>query len=284
MKSREDLIKYLDEKLLTENSNAKVSIPNELFYELSKIEDIKDGRQLSFCFSYLILNAFLSKYCLYWDYDNDSFVTKKDMKVILGYNRENKTINHLIKVGGALESKGFLTHESDIPFFHNMKREFNNNDWELSFISDMPIQLQDEYKHLRRNGNSSFSAPIPSFIIGIADNVSTLNDRYSTFTVDYKSFRKLLFNENDLGLVDILILYFIRHIGYSGKSIEISYDQMLSKLKVSRGTLKKSLEKIQSNNLIEIVDTGFTYEVVSDDKGNEKGVFKRNIRKYKVIK
>lgn len=291
VKTKEDLILYLDRQLMLENNEAKVSIPNDIFIRLAKIENMKDSRQLSFCFSYLILNAFLSKYCLYWDYAGESFITKKDMKVILGYHRENKTINHLIKVGGELETKNLLTHDTDIPVFHDIKKTSETRDnkrvdvkeWELSFVSDMPQQIQDDYKLLKRTGNSSFSAPMPNFIFGIGDNQETLNDRTSTFTVTYKSFRKLMFEDADISLVDILVIYFMRHIGYSGKLVEISYEQILVTLKkMSRATLRKSLLKIKDKKMLEIIDTGFTYELVTDKHGIEKGVFKRNTRRYKV--
>lgn len=291
MKTKEELIQYLDNKFLVENKDAKVSIPNDIFLKLRETEEMKDGRQLSFCFSYLVLNAFLSKYCAYWDYENEEFITKKDMKVILGYNRENKTINDLIKVGGVLENKNILTHETDIPVFYGIEETSRlidgkkqvMKDWVLSFISDMPRQMQDAYRIQKSKGNPRFEAPIPNFILGANDVQDTLNDRNLTFTVKYKALRDLLFRD-EIGLMDFCVFYFMRKITYKRGEKEISYDQVIAELAISRATFKESITRLETKKLVEVIDTGFSAGYANDGQGGLKRVFNRNIRKYKVLR
>lgn len=292
MKTKEELIKYLDNKFLVENKDAKVSIPNDIFFNLSKTEETKNVQQISFCFSYLVLNAFLSKYCAYWDYYEENFITKKDMKVILGYNRENKTINHLIKVNGVLEKNNFLTHDKDIPVFYGIEnnsrtlpngKKHETKEWVLSFMSDMPKQVQDEYRMQKSKGNSKFEAPIPNFILGVNDIQNTLNDRSLTFTVKYKTLRDLLFKD-DMGLIDFCLFYFMRKIAYKKNEKEISYDQAIAELKMSRSTFRDSMVRLETKKIIEIIDTGFSAGYAHDGNGGLKRVFNRNVRKYKVLR
>jgi len=291
MKNKEELFFYLDNKLLTENKDAKVSIPNDIFSNLMKTESMKNANQLAFCFSYLVLNAFLSKYCAYWDYGGEEFITKKDMKVILGYNRENKTVNHLIKVNGVLEKNNLLTHEKDIPVYHGIEsnsrvtrdgKPKEIKDWVLSPISDMPKQMQDEFRAHKSKGNPRFEAPIPNFILGVNDVQNTLNDRNLTFTVKYKTFRDLLFKE-EMGLVDFCVFYFMRKIAYKRNEKEISYSQVVAELEMSRSTFRESIIRLEDKKLIEVIDTGFSSGYVYIN-GVSKPVFSRNIRRYKVLR
>ena len=144
--------------------------------------------------------------------------------------------------------------------------------------------MQDEFRMHKSKGNPKFEAPIPSFILGINDYQNTLNDRYSTFKVDYKMLRKMLFEDEDFTLIDLLIFYFVRHICYDGSVVDMSYDEILRKLDISPTTLRLSLKKLEDKKMIEIVDTGFTFEKLLNSKGEEISKFKRNARGYRVLR
>jgi hypothetical protein len=91
--------------LVKNYSNNKIFMPNEIFKQLIECEWIHpDARSphIAFAYTYYYLICVLYRYCLY-ELEGGGYLTRKQIKVILGYSKDNKTLDYLIKEHGVLD-------------------------------------------------------------------------------------------------------------------------------------------------------------------------------------
>lgn len=102
MKNIESFLNYTE----TEGS---IHLPNEIFKDLQK--NIKSPKHLAFAYSYYYAVNYLYRYSKY----NIKRYTQQDLKAILGYNKDNKRIDYIVKKGGILDTMGYTQTVQDYP-------------------------------------------------------------------------------------------------------------------------------------------------------------------------
>lgn len=98
---------------LLQKEEYEIAMPNELF---EKLLELKKGGEIrsthiGFTYSYIYLQTYMYRYCLY----EQHVPSVKEIKKILTYSPKNKDIDYIIKKDGVLEYNHILYTESDFP-------------------------------------------------------------------------------------------------------------------------------------------------------------------------
>lgn len=102
---------------------ASVQLPNGIFKELSTAirssTDTTNANQVSFAYAYLVATAFLYKYAQFVDTDHRTYIQNSNLKELLGYGKNTKSIDRILKKDGVLDELGLTATTRDYPVrFH----------------------------------------------------------------------------------------------------------------------------------------------------------------------
>lgn len=235
---------------------AYVQIPNGIFRDLS--ESIKSRsktniQQVSFSYSYLIINAFLYKYAHYVDVDNGTYLQNSDLKQILGYDKTTKTIDKVIKKNGILEEMGLVSSTKSFPvsvvYTHEMENGIKFREFILSETMD---KSSDEYKSIKSIvKNRNYEIREPRFLFEYKGEVGSLYDYSNTHRVNIKEFLTLLKGEQFDNIDTMLYFYFKSKcygLKYNKKSIPLSI--IAKDLSIGQDSYYVRLERLEKSNYI----------------------------------
>ena len=136
------------DKLKNHDYQSNIYIHNEIFQELKAIHN-KGSSHVAFAYSFYYLICYLYRYTKY----SDPNIYIKSIKEILGYNRDNKKIDYLIKNNGVLDELGLTYSSTDYPITWSFV------DGELEFF--MLSQMDTDFKQIINKGrNTKIKVPV----------------------------------------------------------------------------------------------------------------------------
>lgn len=255
-------------------NDAYVQIPNDIFNILSFNIKNKNGstniQQSSFAYSYLVLMSFLYKYAHFVDIDNNTYIQNADIKELLGYSKTTKSIDHIIKKGGVLDSIGLTNTIKNYPirFIYNpnesingipvrefiMINELNKDDLELELI-----------KKVVKNRNYEIKEPI--FLFNRNEDIGTLYDYSNTHTISINEIIHFI-TDSDLDNIDFYIYSFLksRCKGLNNDSASICLQKIAYQLGISNDTFYSHLNVLKGRNFIRVNHKGW---ISNNDESND---------------
>jgi hypothetical protein len=233
-----------------------IFIPNEIFDDFSKLKYTTNSHY-AFAISYYVLIT----YFYYTAHYGGKLITQQDIKEILGYNRDNKQIDYIIKKNGLLDKSGYTETTSDYPVA--IEHEIFDNTTEFIMI--------DEYKQFKYRDNESrnykIKYPIKAFFRTKNDykdgeETGTFFYFENTTKINADEFFKII-NNKELGCVGFLIYLYIK----KNKSICLGYDNLSSLLNISSRTLKNKIK------ILEICEYINVQHVFRSSKNNNSNIY-----------
>lgn len=249
--------------------DAYVQIPNGIFRDLST--NIKSFQQISFAYSYLVLNAFLYKYAHYVDINNKTYIQSRDAKQILGYNAGTKSINYLIKKGGLLDSINLTESSKNYPILMNYSEEKINNTKMIDHVMLNDMIDTDYHRTLKSVvKNYNFEVKIPLFLFEYQDDVGTLYNYGKTHKVYLNEFIDIIYDDKLKTIGFLLYMYFkSKCYGYKQNKNKISLDTIRKDTGICRDTLYEYMNRLKENNYLEVKHRGWRSNNYGRTESNE---------------
>ncbi|WP_146548785.1 hypothetical protein [Rummeliibacillus suwonensis] len=238
----------IKELLRYNEMESKVFMPNEIFEDL-KQSDIKPVH-IPFAYSYYYLINWLYRYTKYYE----TRINNKQIKEILGYHPDQKTIDYILKKNGVLDQIGYTQTVKDFPVMWELDK-FEG----LKFImlSDMDgFTQQDIKKHLSRK--YSIKYPVKAFVREYDDegNIDEEGTFYNIMNTHCVPFEVFIFSmQNDkLGCTAFYLYSYIKMMNdkFLG-GWDISIRQMVKDTGVSKKTLERYLDQLNKHKMIETI-------------------------------
>lgn len=239
--------------------NAYVQIPNEIFRDLSSSIKNKGGstniQQSSFAYAYLVCLAFLYKYAYFVDINNDTYLQNKDIKIVLGYSPNTKSIDYIIKRNGLLECIGLTKTTNDYPVFASyIDDEYNGlKIREITTISmiDESHSFFSKIKSIVKNRNYKISEP--RFLFEYKDDAGTLYDYSNTHRITIKEFIEIIYN-SELDNIDFMLYAFFKskcfNLNNNMKSIPLL--SIVSEIGISKDAFYSHLNIMKDRKLLNV--------------------------------
>lgn len=258
-----DLKEYMN-RIEIKYDEPYIQIPRKLIIELNAVlRKHESERYTDYAFSFLVLNGFLYKYAHYIDYENGDYLTLSDIKILLKYSPRNQNINKISKNhGGVLEHEALVEITRDIPIFINYEEKdihtptnTTNSLLETRKIlrmSEVSTDIEDDIANgiLRTLTHEVY---IPDFMIDYPKKLGTLNDYRETVKISYREFRRFVLSP-EMNLKDFLVYCYIKSSSDKDGNSTISHDRAKRGIGMSHVTFKKTTEKLEKLNIINIKD------------------------------
>lgn len=237
---------YYDDK-----ENEGVFIPNEVFDDFITINGRASAKSFSFSYYYLI--TYLYRFSKYgWRH-----YSVEDLKEILGYSRDNKTMNGHIKRNGTLSKMGYLSHTNNAPIDWNYDK-FNG----LSFClwDDFINDNMDQMRHYRESigvfkdrRNSVIGFPVKSFYRwnDSTDYDGTFYDVTESTMIPVTAFM-LCMSLQDLGVEGFWLYSFIKYkSAYFGGKWSTARSKMANIVGIGETKLNQLLVCLEEHRMID---------------------------------
>ncbi|MGG4039284.1 hypothetical protein [Heyndrickxia ginsengihumi] len=129
----------IKESLQFNKKETNIFMPNEIFNDLQN--NIKKSVHIPFAYSYYYLITWLYRYAKYGSISIDN----KNIKEILGYNKDYKPIDYIIKKNGILDLMEYTITTKD----HPISWEVNDNYLNFSMLSDFDEETIKTIKKIK---------------------------------------------------------------------------------------------------------------------------------------
>ena len=238
----------IKELLQYNEMESKVFVPNELFEDLKK-SNIKRVH-IPVAYSYYYIINYLYRYTKYYE----TKVDNKQIKEILGYHRDQQSIDYIIKKNGELDKIGYTQTVKDFPILW----EFNEFEGlQFSMLSDMDEFTQHDIKqHFSRK--YSIKYPIKAFVReydeeGNIDEEGTFYSISNTHCIPFEVFIFCMENEK-LGCTAFYLYSFISKMNDKfADGYDISIKKLASETGISKKTLERYLDRLNQYKMIETI-------------------------------
>jgi hypothetical protein len=234
----------LKERVGYNDLESKVFMPNEIFEDLSILHD-KGGSQVAFAYSFYYLTTWMYRYCKY-DKMNSGIA---DIKELLGYHRDNKKINYIIKKGGALDQLGYTESSTDYPIAWS----YEQDELEFTYLSELDDYSQKIIRE-RTGRNYKIKKPFKA-IWRTADSYSegyqdgTFYAIENTHLIPFDVF--LYCMENDIGVVGFYLYSYLSYRCQLFKQFDSSMERLGGYIGLSRNTTDKYITKLVDHRLVD---------------------------------
>lgn len=227
-----------------DGENNDIFMPNEIFNDLKNV--LSNSSHLAFAYSYYYLISWLYRYAIY---GNDIYTTDT-IKEILGYYKNNKTVNYIIKKNGLLDNMGYTQLQSDYPVFWT----FEDNELSFTMLSEYDIETQ---KLLKSKASRNYKIKVP--LKGIYRTEEDINEGYESGTfyeidnthhIPFDVFLFCVSNEN-IGVIGFYLWSYLKmknQIHSSGYDVSIDY--LAKETGVKRSSTVKYLNVLKSHRMI----------------------------------
>ncbi|MFF3146762.1 hypothetical protein ACFVRU_34835 [Streptomyces sp. NPDC057927] len=203
-------------KLKYNELESKLYIPNEIFNDLSVIEN---GSHRAFAYSYYYLINYLYRNAKYSQF----ILNINEIKEILCYNKNDKRLNYIVKKGGVLDQLNYTETTADYPIEWELDTELMEPVFHL--VSELDENTQKLYKS-RHTNRHVIKYPLRSFYREIEDKginylSGTYYDIQSTHLIEFEVFDFCMRN-SELGCVGFYIYSYLKMMndkfptGYDG--------------------------------------------------------------------
>jgi hypothetical protein len=243
-----------------------VYIPNEIFSDLVECDELVEGKTKqtsarAVAYTYTYICHWLYRYCK-WVSD-DRKVTQADLKQVLGYSRDNKTIDYIIKKNGVIENLGYLTTTNDYPvsyFFEDDCIDFNT-------IKEQKQLCNEEVKkYLNNDKNYKIKCPVKAFhrtTKSIENKIldGTFYGVESTHQVPFQVFVYCMTNE-DIGILGFYLYSFLKHRNdIFRQGVDISHHKLSKETGVLLTKVDECLKLMKSHNMINVDVKDFVFNM-----------------------
>jgi DNA-binding transcriptional ArsR family regulator len=243
--------------------DAYIQMPNHIFQDLCVIKNKNSStniQQSSFAYAYLVTIAFLYKYAHFVDVDNGTYIQNKDIKQILGYGKTTKSIDHIIKKGGFLDSIGLTETTKNYPIQFIQSREEINGFLARDFITiDMIGNDYVNYNLIRKIvKNKNYEVKEPIFFFEYKNNLGTLYEYSNTHKITIKEFIRLIYDDS-LDNIDFMMYCFFKSkcFGFKGHSKEIALYKISLGLGIGKDAFYNHLAKLKEKGYLEVNHKSF---------------------------
>lgn len=236
---------------------SKMFMPNEIFNDLSSCEDL-GGRSshVAFAYSYYYLVSWLYRFAKYIEYEKYDAST---IKQILGYSRNNKTLNYIIKKGGVLDTLGYTRSVTDPPMYYKYEESM---DIDFTLLSDIRALGQDIKSVDVNLRNTKIKMPVKGlFREEWAEKENyyngTFNEVENTHMIPIEVFIKCMSNP-DLGCESFYLYAFLSYkYDKFSSGINLSLEQITSQTGIKKSVRDKYINSLKEYNMIRCYPTNF---------------------------
>lgn len=260
--------------MLETHGDIGVRIPNDIFFRLSSTIKNKNGsiniQQVAFSYSYIALNAFLSKYAHYVDITNGVYVQTGDIKQLLGYSRTTKSIDKIIKKNGVLEDMGLIRTSSDYPLFLTIDKTEKIND---TFIHDYVMssniddnEIKQKLKSIVKNRNYEVKEPTFLFEPYGDNDYGTVYEIKKTHEIMLSELIRFIDDAN-LDNIDCLIYFYIksRCKGYQHNKKQMTLYKMIAEIGIDRSSFYSHLKVLKLLGFISVSHASWKPPTAGED-------------------
>lgn len=227
---------------------SKVFMPNEIFEDLQKSEIKSLHTPVAYSYYYLI--NWLYRYTKY----DVPMIDNKQIKEILGYHPDQKTIDYIMKKNGELDKIGYTETVKDFPILWELD-EFEG--LKFTMFSEMDEFYQSEVKqHLSRKYSIKF--PIKAFVReydeeGNIDQEGTFYDISDTHCIPFEIFIYCMANDK-LGCTAFYLYSFISKMNDKfSEGWDVPIQKMALQTGISKKTLERYLDQLNQYKMIETI-------------------------------
>ncbi|MCY9588635.1 HTH domain-containing protein [Paenibacillus chitinolyticus] len=227
--------------LLQPKDYERVYIHNEIFTELKNTDKIKSATNIAFAYCYYCLNCYLFRYC---KYGNAYWFTKETLIEMLGFARNNKTFDYLIKKNGLLDRLGLTETVSDLP----VQSEFDDQ-----FVSFIMYKALNDKEIFTLPHKYTVKKPIKAFR-RYEDDVfdGTFYDISNTHLFSIHRFIQIISNP-DLGAIGFFMFqYLLYNCAKFPSGYFITLIRLSEELSLSTGTIQKYINNLEKTGNIRI--------------------------------
>jgi len=258
----EELSNYLK----YDENESKVFMPNEIFEDLQN--NMKNGTHIAFAYSFYYLISWLYRYAKYLD----TVESVKDIKKILGYNPNAKTIDYIIKKNGLLDIMEYTSTERDFPIIWHFVDE-NFEGLSFTMFSEDKELLPPDYLNKITN-RFVIKEPIKAFYRTKEDyeeghKNGTFFEVDNTHLIPFEVFMYCMTNEN-IGCTGFYLYSFIK---MQNQKFKGKYDCPMLTLAENTGlasrTMKDYLSQLRQYKLVEGIHNQ-EFFCTALDKGKRK--------------
>ena len=248
---------------------SQVFLPNEIFEDLQGY--LTSNKELAYAYSYLYLTQFLYRNCKY--FNTKTLIDNKVIKQVLGYGEDNRTMNHITKKGGLLDSIGYTISTKDIPLSWDFKKDDGEG---LSFYMSSNLDkgtLDIPKMFFLKKPLKAFERTIQRVdkdgqIVG-EEMQGTFYDVSNTHSVDYDVFMYCMSNK-ELGTTGFYLYSWLKHKNDIFKGgYDVPYEKLSAETGLTRTTMIKYLDALKSYRLIRF-KFNQEYYVVGMTEGDRK--------------
>ncbi|PWW02514.1 hypothetical protein DFQ01_109139 [Paenibacillus cellulosilyticus] len=255
-----ELEKLLSVSYQGEKSLAKIYMPNEIFSDLIYCDELTQGKKssdkLSVAYSYTYLCHWL-----YWTckWNADYKITQDDLKQILGYSRDNKTLLPIIKENGVIDQLGYTLKTTDYPV------EYTYEDGYLDFITIGDLKKSGYVDKSHNDRNFCIKYPLKAFhrtteSLNVGDLDGTFYEVGNTHHVPFEVFLYCM-SKDDLGTIGFYLYSFLSHkCDLYGKA-QYSRGRFVGESGVKETSLNIYLKALEKYNMIDVDGQDFVFDL-----------------------
>ena len=260
------------ERLKYNEKEYKVQMPNEIFDDISDM-GFKNVDRRAFVYSYYYLILWLYRYAKYGKVKDKIIV--KDIKEILGYNKNYEVIDYIIKKDGILDQMGYTKTSTDFPI------DWLYEDKYLSF--SMYSELYAEVKPYFSSSNN-YKIKIP--VKGIHRTSESVDECVedgvyyeidNTHMINFEVFLDII-SEKEVGCKGFYVYGYIKWKCDKFKNkYNISLIRLAHEMNIHKDVLCKIVNKLIGMNLIGCYYNGF----MQFDLG--KGEYRKKANTFSIL-
>lgn len=255
-------------------------MPNKIFTDLSHHIKDKKGRtnvqQVSFAYVYLTVICFLYRYTNFVSIDSKTYIQNGDIKQLLGYARKTKTIDHVIKKNGILDSMNLTRTTKDYPLYHSLHKEKVNGMPVIQYttLNDDSLEIKGKTSSIVKNRNYEIKEPIFFTESFDGSEYGTYYQIENTHRINIDEILIFLLDD-DLDNIDFLLYGYIksRCKGYKDNSKQISLASIITNVGIDKVTFYKHIKKLKEKKMIDIIHKGWQ---IDNGEGFESNEYKWN--------
>lgn len=238
--------KEIMQLLVINGKESPVFMPNEIFEDLQS--NMVDSSHVAYAYSYMYLTHFLYRNCKYFNVK--ALLDGNTIKQILGYSKNNRTMNYITKKDGLLDEISYTKATKNYPISWEFKAE---SDEDVEFI--MYDDLEDMADVLPSIPKTFFlKYPMKALEDRIIKQTTYTNDgekevvEYDvrgtyfdveqTHSVDFNIFMFCM-SKKELGVIAFYLYSWLKH----KNDIFDGYDVPLTKLSEETGINRRSIIK-----------------------------------------
>lgn len=231
---------------------SQVFLPNEVFSDLKSY--ITSGTQVAYAYSYCYLTQFLYRNCKY--FNTEVLLDGNIIKQVLGYSESNRTMNHITKKGGLLDSIGYTESTKDFPLSWKFKKD-DGEALSFTMASDMPKEMLQSIpkmfflkKPLKAFERTMLKQDVETNQIVEEEMQGTFYDIANTHSVDFDVFMFCMANK-ELGTTGFYLYSWLKHKNDIFKNgYDVSYEKLIAETGIPRRTMIQYLDALKGYNLI----------------------------------